>query len=104
MNLKKLYFVIKRFSILRATHFTYHFFILKNQLNSHFKNKLKSFQIFDPGTLPEKYLDLSMWIFENLIRAFDANLDRSSDLRILDIGCGPGYFIYIANYFRIVRD
>jgi SAM-dependent methyltransferase len=35
----------------------------------------------------------------NVKRAQDLWLDRSSPLRILDLGCGPGYFLYLCRLF-----
>lgn len=61
--------------------------------------KLEKYKLANPGKLPEKYLNYSFWIFENLLRAFDLKLYKKQGLKILDIGCGPGYFVYIANYF-----
>lgn len=99
MKLNKLYFVIVRFGLPRAAYFLFHFYILNNQIRKILSKKLEKYKLDNPGKLPEKYLDYSFWIFENLIRIFDLKLDKSKGLTILDIGCGPGYFIYIANYF-----
>jgi SAM-dependent methyltransferase len=43
-----------------------------------------------------KYLDLPRWIDINLRRISDVGLDLASHKRVLDIGCGAGYFAYIA--------
>lgn len=99
MKLNNLYFVIVRFGLRRAAYFLFHFYILNNQIRKILGKKLEKYKLENPGKLPEKYLDYSFWIFENLLRAFDLELYRKQDLKILDIGCGPGYFAYIANYF-----
>ncbi|PYL08580.1 MAG: hypothetical protein DME34_04360 [Verrucomicrobia bacterium] len=43
-----------------------------------------------------KYLDLPRWIDINIQRVRDTGLDLASRKRVLDIGCGAGYFAYIA--------
>lgn len=49
----------------------------------------------DPGEEPPKYLELPVWIEANLKRIRDLELDVGRRRRILDIGSGNGYFIYI---------
>ena len=97
MILKKIYFIFKRYGLFRSIHFMFHFRVLDFQIKKTLGNKMEKFKKINPGKLPEKYLNYSFWIFENLIRIFDLKLDKSKGLTILDIGCGPGYFIYIAN-------
>jgi SAM-dependent methyltransferase len=43
-----------------------------------------------------KYLDLDRWIGINIRRIRDIELDLARRKRILDLGCGAGYFLYIA--------
>src|SRR5437867_13411827 len=43
-----------------------------------------------------KYLDLERWIEINIRRIRELELDLSRRKRVLDIGCGAGYSIYIA--------
>ena len=43
-----------------------------------------------------KYLDLDRWIAINIRRVRDIELDLTRSKRILDLGCGAGYFLYIA--------
>jgi SAM-dependent methyltransferase len=43
-----------------------------------------------------KYLDLETWMPANLRRVRDLGLDSGPPRRILDIGCGAGYFLFIA--------
>jgi SAM-dependent methyltransferase len=43
-----------------------------------------------------KYLDLERWIDINIRRVREIELDLSRAKRILDLGCGAGYFAYIA--------
>jgi len=40
-----------------------------------------------------KYADYNYWIPFNVVRIGKLALQRSQPLRILDIGCGPGYFM-----------
>jgi SAM-dependent methyltransferase len=42
--------------------------------------------------------DVAHWIDINVGRAQDLWLDRSLPLRILDLGCGPGYFLYVCQF------
>ena len=39
------------------------------------------------------------WVGVNVKRVQDLWLDRTPPLRILDLGCGPGYFLYICRMF-----
>jgi len=43
-----------------------------------------------------KYLHPHIWLSENALRIVRLSLDRSTPLRILDLGSGPGYFIALA--------
>ena len=43
-----------------------------------------------------KYLDLDRWIAINIRRIRDIELDLTGRKRILDLGCGAGYFLYLA--------
>jgi SAM-dependent methyltransferase len=47
-------------------------------------------------TSAAKYVQPRRWLLLNLLRAAELGLDNSSGLRILDIGCGPGYFVAFA--------
>lgn len=49
----------------------------------------------DP-TSAAKYAKPRYWILLNRLRAADLGLHTTSGLRILDIGCGPGYFLALA--------
>ena len=50
----------------------------------------------DPGADWPKYLDLDRWIGVNIRRIRQLELDLARPKRILDLGCGAGYFLYIA--------
>ncbi|MEQ1851582.1 MAG: class I SAM-dependent methyltransferase [Chthoniobacteraceae bacterium] len=51
----------------------------------------------DEKVLPEKYLDLDEWLPTNVKRVRDLRLPKAPPrLRILDLGCGSGYFLHIA--------
>ena len=43
-----------------------------------------------------KFLDLERWITINIRRIREIELDFARPKRILDLGCGAGYFLYIA--------
>ena len=46
-----------------------------------------------------KYADVERWLKINLPRAQELKLDRSSPKRILDLGCGAGFFLFLAKQF-----
>lgn len=46
-----------------------------------------------------RFEDADYWIGINVERAQDLWLDRSPPLRILDLGCGAGYFLYVCAQF-----
>ena len=49
------------------------------------------------GPDPTKYLDLPRWIDANIRRAKEAGLmGAGAPRRVLDLGCGCGYFVHIA--------
>jgi len=54
------------------------------------------YAVDDPGEDWPKYLDLPRWIDINIRRIRDVELDLVTRKRILDLGCGAGYFAYIA--------
>jgi SAM-dependent methyltransferase len=54
----------------------------------------------DPGQAWPKYLDLKRWMPINLRRVRGLELDYGRKRRILDIGSGAGYFLYICKWFR----
>src|ERR1700716_2420686 len=56
----------------------------------------RRYAVEHPGEDWPKYLDLERWIDINIRRVRDIELDFSRPKRILDLGCGAGYFAYIA--------
>ena len=54
------------------------------------------YAVADPGADWPKYLDLERWIGINIRRIQEVELDLSRPKCILDLGCGAGYFLYIA--------
>jgi SAM-dependent methyltransferase len=46
-----------------------------------------------------RFEDIVYWIDINVERAQDLWLDRSPPLRVLDIGSGAGYFLYVCKFF-----
>jgi len=61
-----------------------------------FEQIYERYAVDDPGEDWPKYLDLPRWIDINIRRIRDVELDLVSRKRILDLGCGAGYFAYIA--------
>ena len=55
---------------------------------------------FRPGS-PQinRFEDIVYWIDINVERAQDLWLDRAPPLRILDLGSGAGYFLYVCKHF-----
>lgn len=51
--------------------------------------------VLHPGHDSPKYLDLGKWMRINLRRVQELGLDYGFRKRILDIGCGTGYFLHI---------
>lgn len=51
--------------------------------------------ITEPSDGWPKYLLLEQWVPTNLQRVRDLDLDHLGPKRILDLGCGAGYFLYI---------
>jgi len=60
-----------------------------------FEEIRRKYAVDDPGDAPPKYFDLEHWIPINLQRVRDLRLDYAPRSRILDLGCGAGYFLYI---------
>src|SRR5437660_6580633 len=61
-----------------------------------FQQIRQRYAVEDPGEDWPKYLDLERWIEINIRRIRELELDLSRPKRILDLGCGAGYFLYIA--------
>jgi SAM-dependent methyltransferase len=61
-----------------------------------FQHIRRRYAVADPGADWPKYLDLDRWIGVNIRRIRQLELDLSRRKRILDLGCGAGYFLYIA--------
>jgi SAM-dependent methyltransferase len=61
-----------------------------------FQEIRKRYAVEEPGADWPKYLDLERWIGINIRRIRELELDLSRPKRILDLGCGAGYFLYIA--------
>jgi len=63
-------------------------------------NDLRHKYPYRPGS-PQinRFEDIGYWIDINVERAQDLWLDRAPPLRILDLGAGAGYFLYVCKYF-----
>jgi SAM-dependent methyltransferase len=61
-----------------------------------FEQIRQRYKVANPGADWPKYLDLDRWIEINIRRIRALELDLSRPKRILDLGCGAGYFLYIA--------
>ena len=61
-----------------------------------FKQIRRRYEVAEPGADWPKYLDLDRWIRVNIRRIRQLELDVARPKQILDLGCGAGYFLYIA--------
>jgi SAM-dependent methyltransferase len=61
-----------------------------------FERIRQRYAVADPGADWPKYLDLDRWIGVNIRRIRQLELDVARPKQILDLGCGSGYFLYIA--------
>jgi len=61
-----------------------------------FERIRRRYAVEDPGVDWPKYLELDRWIEINIRRIRQIELDLARPKRILDLGCGAGYFLYIA--------
>jgi SAM-dependent methyltransferase len=62
-----------------------------------FEQIRRRYAVADPGADWPKYLDLDRWIGVNIRRIRQLELDLARPKQILDLGCGAGYFLYIAH-------
>jgi len=61
-----------------------------------FEQIRRRYAVKDPGADWPKYLDLDRWIGVNIRRIRQLELDVARPKQVLDLGCGAGYFLYIA--------
>ena len=61
-----------------------------------FEQIRQRYAVEDPGEDWPKYLDLEHWIDINIRRIREIELDVARPKRVLDLGCGAGYFLHIA--------
>jgi len=55
---------------------------------------------FESGRAKEaKWADMPVWLPLSIYRAAALDLHRTPPIRILDLGCGPAYFIRVATHF-----
>ena len=64
-------------------------------------NRLREIQQRHAGSTVRyaKYGDVAHWLEINLPRLRELKLDRSSPKQILDLGCGAGFFLFLAKQF-----
>lgn len=46
-----------------------------------------------------KYFKKRTWLRAKTMRALETGVDKASPGAVLDLGCGPGYFLYVCKYF-----
>ncbi len=61
------------------------------------QNRLREIQEQHPG---EKYADVHHWLRVNRERVQDLKLHRCPPQRVLDLGCGGGFFLFILKRFN----
>jgi SAM-dependent methyltransferase len=61
-----------------------------------FQQIRQRYAVENPGEDWPKYLNLERWIDINIRRIREIELDLTRPKRILDLGCGAGYFLHIA--------
>jgi len=62
---------------------------------SQFPEIANRYRVPDPGLTPRKFVDLPHWLTVNLNRVHELDLDFGPRRRVLDLGMGAGYFLYI---------
>jgi hypothetical protein len=75
------------------------------EIKSSIADIIDAFRVDDPGLAYQKYLDVDVWVYESLRRAFHLGLQRPGPRkRILDLGTGAGYFPYICRYYGHIPE
>src|SRR5579864_1132375 len=85
--------------VTRATHPVNKRRILQTLAPAQFE-KLRAQIPYRPGSPRiNRFEDVVYWVEINIERAQDLWLDRARPLRILDLGSGAGYFLYVCKFF-----
>ncbi|MDQ6624268.1 MAG: class I SAM-dependent methyltransferase [Verrucomicrobiota bacterium] len=69
--------------------------LIKSVDGEGFRRIARRYGVPNPGSAPPKYLELRHWMEINLRRVRELELDLSRPKRILDLGCGVGYFLHL---------
>src|SRR5437588_3594197 len=85
--------------LIRALHPVNHRRILQTLDREKFENLREQFPYRPGSPRINRFEDVVYWIDINVERAQDLWLDRAPPLRILDLGCGAGYFLYVCKQF-----
>ena len=62
------------------------------------KKSMEPINAIDPESAA-KYPDYNFWLRLNIIRAVQLGLHKTPPKKVLDLGCGPGYFLAVCRYF-----
>jgi len=66
-------------------------------------DELQFRRVIAPHSTPDyryaKYFRKRTWLRAKMMRALEIGIDRTPPGAVLDLGCGPGYFLYVCRYF-----